>query len=115
MLHRYAQKREHNDQVLIRPSDTYATRNDRLPLSRKPAPLVLGPWDTLTLSFGILAKGDGKGYQPHQTFLRFYDKVSGEEGIQPLRVAPGGRVGFELVRIASCRHLVLLNVAIYRT
>ena len=42
--------------------------------------------------------GDGKGVQPHQTFLRFYDPETGEEGIQPVRVGSGGKAKFELVR-----------------
>lgn len=35
--------------------------------------------------------------QPFQTFLRFYDAETGEEGIQPLRVTPAGKSKFELV------------------
>lgn len=36
--------------------------------------------------------------QPHQAFLRFYDKSTGEEGIQPVKVGPTGKAKFELVR-----------------
>lgn len=37
--------------------------------------------------------------QPHQTFLRFFDPKTHEEGIQPVRVTPGGKAKFELVRV----------------
>ena len=52
----------------------------------------------LKVTFQVL-DADGKGVQPHQTFLRFYDAVSGEEGIQPVKVTAGGKAKFELVRI----------------
>ena len=69
----------------------------RLSLAVKvPAPVELGPDDKLKLTFQIVNE-DGKGVQPHQTFLRFYDKVTGEEGIQPVKVTPGGKAKFELV------------------
>jgi len=60
-------------------------------------------------------KGGG-GVQPHQTFLRFYDEVSGEEGIQPVRVTAGGKAKFELVSffgmyIASLRLMSPQNMA----
>jgi oligosaccharyltransferase complex subunit delta (ribophorin II) len=69
-----------------------------LSLTKKPEPLTLGATDTLKLTFQITESDEGKGVQPHQTFLRFYDKESGEEGIQPVRVTPGGKAKFELVR-----------------
>lgn len=59
-------------------------------------PLQLGPTDKLKLTFQIVDE-DGKGVQPHQTFLRFYDEATGEEGIQPVKVTPGGKAKFELV------------------
>lgn len=51
----------------------------------------------LKLTFQVVDKEGGKGVQPHQTFLRFYDEVMGEEGIQPVKVTPGGKAKFELV------------------
>ncbi|KAI9438672.1 oligosaccharyl transferase delta subunit [Lactarius indigo] len=36
------------------------------------------------------------GVQPHQTFLRFFDSTTGEEGIQPVKVTPSGKAKFEL-------------------
>lgn len=73
-------------------------------------PITLGPTDTLKLSFAINEKGkDGKGAQPHQTFLRFFDEETGEEGIQPIRVSSGGKAKFELVRT----FLVFLTWNIY--
>ncbi|KAH0580812.1 hypothetical protein H2248_011971 [Termitomyces sp. 'cryptogamus'] len=59
-------------------------------------PVTLGKDDTLKLTFQIVEKDGGKGVQPHQTFLRFYDERSGEEGIQPVRVTNGGKAKFEL-------------------
>ena len=52
--------------------------------------------DTLKLTFQIVDE-DGKGVQPHQTFIRFYDEVTGEEGIQPVKVTSGGKAKLELV------------------
>ncbi|KDQ58336.1 hypothetical protein JAAARDRAFT_154768 [Jaapia argillacea MUCL 33604] len=72
-------------------------RSEPVSLVEKPAtPVVLGPADTLKLSFQVVEKDDGKGVQPHQTFLRFYDESTGEEGIQPIRVTSGGKAKFEL-------------------
>lgn len=65
-------------------------------------PLELSSTDVLKLSFTVVEAsskkgGEGKGVQPHQTFLRFYDEVTGEEGIQPLRVGSSGKAKFEIV------------------
>ncbi|KAG6919819.1 hypothetical protein DXG01_000323 [Tephrocybe rancida] len=59
-------------------------------------PVTLTKSDTLKLTFQVVEKDGGKGVQPHQTFLRFYDQKSGEEGIQPIRVTNGGKAKFEL-------------------
>ena len=72
----------------------------RLLLTEKPEPVKLGPSDVLKLTFQVAEAGGGKGVQPHQTFLRFSDDVTGEEGVQPIRVTPGGRAKFELVRVS---------------
>ena len=61
--------------------------------------LTLGATDTLKLTFTITENGkEGKGVQPHQTFLRFYDEETGEEGIEPVRVSSLGKAKFQLVR-----------------
>jgi oligosaccharyltransferase complex subunit delta (ribophorin II) len=71
----------------------------RLSIARMPAsPLKLSAKDRLKITFQVLDKDSGNGVQPHQTFLRFFDEESGEEGIQPIRVTSGGKVKFELVR-----------------
>ncbi|KAF7339633.1 Dolichyl-diphosphooligosaccharide--protein glycosyltransferase subunit 2 [Mycena sanguinolenta] len=44
----------------------------------------------------MIEEGSTKGVQPLQTFLRFYDPETNEEGIQPLRVTPAGKSKFEL-------------------
>ena len=59
---------------------------------------MLGSSDVLKLTFTVAEKENDKGVQPHQTFLRFYDETTGEEGIQPIRVSPAGKAKFELVR-----------------
>lgn len=68
----------------------------RLSIARKPSALSLGPKDVLKVTFQVVDE-EGKGVQPHQTFLRFYDEVSGEEGVQPVKVTAGGKAKFELV------------------
>lgn len=73
----------------------------RISSVQRPSPLTLGPSDTLKLTFQIIEKEEGKGVHPHQTFLRFYDEVTGEEGIQPIRVTANGKAKFELVRSYS--------------
>ena len=60
--------------------------------------MTLGASDVLKLTFQIVDE-DGKGVQPHQTFLRFYDPVTHEEGVQPVKVTSGGKAKFELVRL----------------
>ncbi|KAF7310745.1 Dolichyl-diphosphooligosaccharide--protein glycosyltransferase subunit 2 [Mycena chlorophos] len=59
-------------------------------------PMAVGPTDSLKFTFMIVKEDTTEGVQPVQTFLRFYDRVSGEEGIQPLRVTPAGKSKFEL-------------------
>ncbi|KIL63121.1 hypothetical protein M378DRAFT_179387 [Amanita muscaria Koide BX008] len=61
------------------------------------SPVTLNHTDTLKLTFQVVDEESGKGVQPHQTFLRFYDAQSGEEGIQPIRVTISGKAKFELV------------------
>ncbi|PFH48015.1 hypothetical protein AMATHDRAFT_76926 [Amanita thiersii Skay4041] len=72
-------------------------RSEPLSLAHKLThPLNLTQTSTLKLTFQITEKESGKGIQPHQTFLRFYDAQSGEEGIQPVRVTSAGKAKFEL-------------------
>jgi oligosaccharyltransferase complex subunit delta (ribophorin II) len=77
-------------------SEKAELRSEAITLDKKPAPLTLSPSDTLKLSFQVVEAESEKGVQPHQTFLRFYDEASGEEGIQPVRVTAGGKVKFDL-------------------
>ena len=63
----------------------------------RPPPVQLGPQDVLRVSFQIVEKENGAGVQPHQAFIRFYDNISGEDGVQPIRVGAGGKAKFELV------------------
>ena len=75
-----------------------------LAAANKAAPVHLDSTETLKLAFTVVAKDkdpdvEPKNVHPHQTFLRFYDKISGEDGIVPIRVTPNGKAKFELVRI----------------
>jgi len=57
----------------------------------------LGPSDTLKLTFQVTEQATDNGVQPHQTFLRFFDSTTGEEGIQPVKISSSGKAKFELV------------------
>ncbi|EKM58117.1 uncharacterized protein PHACADRAFT_252164 [Phanerochaete carnosa HHB-10118-sp] len=83
--------------------DVSPLRQEPISLSpaNEPDPVRLGPSDTLKLAFTVVTKeqdsdAEPKGVQPHQTFVRFFDKQSGEEGIVPVRVAQSGKAKFEL-------------------
>ncbi|KAF9653535.1 hypothetical protein BDM02DRAFT_3257640 [Thelephora ganbajun] len=71
-------------------------RSEPISFTKKPSPVQLGPQDVLRISFQITEKENGAGVQPHQAFLRFYDDISGEDGVQPIRVATSGKAKFEL-------------------
>lgn len=70
----------------------------RISLTKRADPVTLGPNDKLKLTFQVAEEGTDKGVQPHQTFLRFFDSTTGEEGIQPVKVSSSGKAKFELVR-----------------
>ncbi|KAJ7630749.1 oligosaccharyl transferase delta subunit [Roridomyces roridus] len=89
----------HAPRVTTYDSTGNGIRTEILKLTQKPAiPMAVGPTDSLKLTFQIIEEGDdsGKGVQPLQTFLRFYDPHTGEEGIQPLRVTAAGKAKFDL-------------------
>ncbi|KAJ7786113.1 oligosaccharyl transferase delta subunit [Mycena metata] len=74
-------------------------RTELLKLTEKPrVPLAVGPTESLKVTFQVVEEGSDpiKGVQPLQTFLRFYDPETDEEGIQPLRTTPAGKSKFEL-------------------
>ncbi|KAL5523045.1 hypothetical protein ACEPAF_1312 [Sanghuangporus sanghuang] len=93
-----AQLAVQNARVTISSNNGSQLRTETLKVGGEPpsTPLTLGPTDTLKMSFTITEEGKDKGVQPHQTFLRFYDEQTGEEGIQPVRVNGGGKAKFEL-------------------
>ncbi|KAG7086663.1 hypothetical protein E1B28_002603 [Marasmius oreades] len=83
--------------VIVSSSDGTQLRSEPLSLAQKLlSPLNLTQTDVLKLSFQVLDKETGNGVQPQQTFLRFYDANTTEEGIQPLRISTSGKVKFEL-------------------
>jgi oligosaccharyltransferase complex subunit delta (ribophorin II) len=70
----------------------------RLLLQTKLDPhVILGPSETLRISFTVLDKDSGKGVIPHQTFLRLYDPVTHEEGVHPIKVSAGGKGKIDIV------------------
>jgi oligosaccharyltransferase complex subunit delta (ribophorin II) len=75
-----------------------SNNQNRISLTKRPDPITLGPTDTLKLTFQVAEEATDNGVQPHQTFLRFFDSTTGEEGIQPVKIAPSGKAKFELVR-----------------
>ncbi|KAF9262185.1 oligosaccharyl transferase delta subunit [Marasmius fiardii PR-910] len=83
--------------VVISASDGSQLRSEPLSVSQKlSSSLSLEQTDVLKLSFQVVDKESGNGVQPQQTFLRFYDANTTEEGIQPLRISTSGKVKFEL-------------------
>ncbi|OCH87231.1 oligosaccharyl transferase delta subunit [Obba rivulosa] len=82
--------------VTVTGPDAAQLFSDSLSVDGPPPTLTLGPDDALKLTFQVVESEGGKGVQPHQAFLRFYDETTGEEGIQPVRVTPGGKAKFEL-------------------
>jgi len=83
------------------PLDLWSLRI-RLSLTHKPStPVQLGEAEILKVVFQIVDQDTGSGVQPHQTFIRFYDEKSKEEGVHPVRVTPGGKAKFDLVRALS--------------
>ncbi|KAG6819562.1 hypothetical protein H0H93_010727 [Arthromyces matolae] len=83
--------------VVVSSSSGSQLLSETLSLNRPlSTPVSLEKDTTLKLTFQVVEKDSGNGVQPHQTFLRFYDEKSGEEGIQPVRVTPGGKAKFEL-------------------
>jgi len=71
-------------------------RSEPISFTEKPSPVQLGPQDVLRVSFQIAEQDSGTGVQPHQAFLRFYDNISGEDGLQPVRVTTNGKARIEL-------------------
>ncbi|KAH8829329.1 oligosaccharyl transferase delta subunit [Flagelloscypha sp. PMI_526] len=82
--------------AIVTRSNGEQTASLPLSLGRAADPLTITSQDTLKITFQVIEKESGNGVQPHQTFLRFYDAESGEEGIQPVKVTPSGKAKFEL-------------------
>jgi hypothetical protein len=89
-----------SEQYVTRFLITRMERNNlnRISLTKRSDPIALGPTDTLKLTFQVAEEATDNGVQAHQTFLRFFDPTTGEEGIQPVKIAPSGKAKFELVR-----------------
>jgi len=84
--------------VYIRSTHVEKINTNRISLTKRPDAITLGPNDKLKLTFQVAEQGTDNGVQPHQTFLRFFDSTTGEEGIQPVKTTPSGKAKFELVR-----------------
>lgn len=59
--------------------------------------------ETLKLQFTVFDDAEKRDVQPHQTFLRFYDEKTDEEGIVPIKVGRDGKARFSLVGVGSVR------------
>ncbi|KAI0277915.1 Oligosaccharyltransferase subunit Ribophorin II-domain-containing protein [Russula aff. rugulosa BPL654] len=77
-------------------SDGSQLSSEQISLTKRPDVITLGPADTLKLTFQVTEEATDNGVQPHQTFLRFFDSTTGEEGIQPVKITPSGKAKFEL-------------------
>lgn len=86
----------------VYPPSACTEKNDpnRITLKNRPDPVTLGPSDALKLTFQVAEQASDNGVQPHQTFVRFFDSTTGEEGIQPVKTTPSGKAKFELVRVS---------------
>jgi oligosaccharyltransferase complex subunit delta (ribophorin II) len=83
--------------IVVTDSTGSQLRSESISLAQKAStPVQLLAKETLKFTFQVVDKETGKGVQPHQSFLRFYDEKTNEEGIQPVRVTPGGKAKFEL-------------------
>jgi len=71
-------------------------RSEAVSLTKRLDAVTLGPNDKLKFTFQVAEQGTDNGVQPHQTFLRFFDSTTGEEGIQPIKTTPSGKAKFEL-------------------
>jgi hypothetical protein len=91
----YVQSRTRH--VFTRSARTDKNNSNSISLTKRPDPVTLGPNDKLKLTFQVAEQGTDNGVQPHQTFLRFVDSTTGEEGIQPVKITPSGKAKFELV------------------
>ena len=97
----FAQSRMSSTESASVTTNQLSYSDNRISLQKKPStPLVLSKTDTLKLNFQIVKKENDEGVQPHQTFLRFYDEKTNEEGIQPIRVSISGKAKFELVSLS---------------
>ncbi|THH11404.1 hypothetical protein EW146_g8051 [Bondarzewia mesenterica] len=97
LLANAAQLTVQSPRFTVSSSDGTQLRSEPISLVRQPEhPVVLNVSDILRLTFQVVDKDEGKGVQPHQTFLRFFDESTGEEGIQPVKTSPSGKAKFEL-------------------
>ncbi|KAI0261585.1 oligosaccharyl transferase delta subunit [Gloeopeniophorella convolvens] len=85
-----------SSRLTVQGSDGSQLRSEPISLAKRADPVTLGASDTLKFTFQVADKDTEKGVQPHQTFLRFFDATTGEEGIQPVKVASSGKAKFEL-------------------
>jgi len=58
--------------------------------------LKLASDETLKVVFTVFDDQESVDVQPHQTFLRFYDEITDEEGIVPVKVGRDGKARFSM-------------------
>lgn len=67
--------------------------------------------ETLKLTFTVLNDVDSQTVQPHQTFLRFHDDITDEEGIVPVKVSKDGKAKFSMVRQYNPSTCAMSNIS----
>ncbi|KAG8917092.1 hypothetical protein FRC02_003358 [Tulasnella sp. 418] len=82
--------------VAINGAHGTTVRTENLNPPKKPKTLVLGQDEGLRLTFTVHDDEKDVDVQPHQTFLRFWDEKTEEEGIVPIKVAKDGKAKFTL-------------------
>ncbi|KAG9126791.1 hypothetical protein FRC07_001990, partial [Ceratobasidium sp. 392] len=84
-----------NPKFAVTSSKASIVRAESIEIGGPLTTVVVGKTENLRVSFVVLGD-DGSPVRPHQAFLRMVDKKSGEEGIQPVKVAKDGKGKVEI-------------------
>ncbi|KAG8985288.1 hypothetical protein FRB90_004832, partial [Tulasnella sp. 427] len=82
--------------VVVNGKDGSPSQSLKFGPSQGTQPLRVAQDETLKLQFTVFDDEEKREVQPHQTFLRFYDKKTEEEGIVPIKVGRDGKARFSL-------------------